>query len=67
MNAMNITKDGVEVKVGQTWRDLDKRMKGRKRKVIRVEDGRAHLDGPRSTSLAIARMHRHATGWELAE
>lgn len=59
------TRDGIEVKPGQVWRDLDKRMNGRTLNVLRVEEGRAFMDGPRKTSISIRRMHRHSTGWEL--
>ena len=64
-----VTKEGIEVKAGQKWRDLDKRMNGR---IVTVEwvsvDGTiARVKGARSTQLSISRMHRHATGWELVK
>lgn len=64
---MNTTKEGIEVKRGQVWRDLDKRMNGRTVTVLRVLEGFAHCRSVvgRDTRLAIARMHRHSTGWEL--
>lgn len=61
----NITKDGIEVKAGQVWRDLDKRMKGRTVTVIFATAGYARVKGARTTELSIHRMHRHSTGWEL--
>lgn len=61
----NITKEGIEVKAGQVWRDLDKRMKGRTVTVIFATAGVARVKGARTTELAIRRMHRHSTGWEL--
>jgi hypothetical protein len=61
----NITKEGIEVKVGQVWRDCDKRMNGRTRKVVSVNDGKAQMDGPTKTSVSIRRMHKSSTGWEL--
>jgi hypothetical protein len=61
----NITKDGIEVKAGQVWRDLDKRMKGRTVTVIFATAGVARVKGTRTTELAIKRMHRHSNGWEL--
>lgn len=61
----NITKEGIEVKAGQVWRDLDKRMKGRTVTVIFAVAGVARVKGARTTELAVKRMHRHSTGWEL--
>ena len=64
-----ITKDGVEVKAGQVWRDLDKRMNGRTVVVEWVSrcGTVARVKGARSTQLSISRMHRHSTGWELVK
>jgi hypothetical protein len=61
----NITKEGIEVKEGQVWRDLDKRMKGRTVTVLFAVAGVARVKGARTTELAVSRMHRHSTGWEL--
>lgn len=62
----NTTNDGVPVEVGQRWRNLDKREQGRgAKRVIFVGDGRAFFDGYPKRSVAIRRMHRHSTGWEL--
>lgn len=61
----NITKEGIEVKAGQVWRDLDKRMNGRTVTVIFATAGVARVKGARTTELSISRMHRHSTGWEL--
>jgi len=61
----NLTKEGVEVKVGQVWRDLDKRGHGRTRTVVAVEDGRAVMGGPTKSKVSIARMHKSSTGWAL--
>lgn len=69
-----LTKDGVAVRVGQVWKDLDKRMAGRHCKVFAVVEGRAHMNrcAPNGrvtsdmvTKVAIARMHRGSTGWAL--
>lgn len=62
---MNTTKEGIEVKPGQVWEDLDKRMLGRRRQVREVSDGYAYMDGYPRTRVAIRRMHRHSTGWKL--
>lgn len=42
------TKDGIEVKPGQIWRDLDKRMEGRRVKVLSL--GTHRYGGPRPTA-----------------
>jgi len=61
----NVTKEGIEVKAGQVWRDLDKRMNGRTVTVLWANHGVARVKGARTTEIAIHRMHRHSTGWEL--
>ena len=64
----NQTREGIEVKAGQVWRDLDKRMKGRTVTVLAVAHDFAMVKGAKKiTRLAVARMHRHSTGWELAQ
>lgn len=62
-----VTKDGIHVRIGQVWRDCDKRSNGRTRRVIAVDElnGRVQFGGPTKSWTAIRRMHRHATGWEL--
>ena len=62
---MTTTKDGIEVKPGQVWRYLDKRMGDRTVTVLTVAHGFAMVKGAKLSRLAIARMHRHSTGWEL--
>lgn len=69
------TKEGIDVKVGQIWADLDKRMEGRKVYVVLVNEahGFAFVQGwadhygtsGRTTRIAIRRMHKHSTGWKL--
>jgi hypothetical protein len=65
----NITKEGIEVKVGQVWRDLDKRMAGREVTVLEVEQGKARVarggSSIKATRLSVARMHKSSTGWVL--
>jgi len=61
----NATKEGIEVKPGQVWRNLDKRMNGRTRTVLSVADGKAHMDGTPQTKVSIARMHKGSKGWAL--
>ena len=67
---MNITKEGIEVKVGQVWKDLDPRMNGRLRRVVAIEHGKAvtepaFMDGGHRTRISVRRMHKGSTGWQL--
>lgn len=70
----NMTKEGVEIKRGQVWRDLDKRTSYRHVRVISIADGKVtaqdcNADGygvtHRTTKLSVSRMHNHSTGWVL--
>lgn len=68
----NITKEGIEVKPGQVWEDLDKRSYGRQCQVMSVEDGKAKMQHyftrgqlGSKTTVSIRRMHKHSTGWKL--
>lgn len=66
------TRDGIVVRVGQSWRNCDKRMYGQIKEVVAVDvrNGKAQLAGPCGIFKSwnsIRRMHRHATGWELVE
>jgi len=74
MENANITKDGIVVEVGQVWRDLDHRMAGRCCKVMSLYDGHAKMRRctdagvelvTKDTRVAVRRMHKGATGWEL--
>lgn len=62
-----VTREGVLVEVGQTWRDLDKRSRGRMVKITRVDNynGLAHYEQPVKNRLRIDRMHRPY--WELVK
>lgn len=61
----NVTRDGIEVQIGQRWQDQDKRMRGRVIEVRAVADGYAYF-GPRlNRKIAIRRMHKHSTGFVL--
>lgn len=76
MNA-NVTKENIKVKAGQVWKDLDKRQNGKRYvKVLEVRDGKAvavlcSKSGIvitfRQTRISIARMHKHASGYELVQ
>lgn len=66
----NTTKDGIEVKAGQVWRDLDYRMGGRLRSIVAVVDGKAVMCGLgtcdlRTTKVSISRMDKASKRWEL--
>lgn len=74
----NVTKEGIEVKPGQVWRDLDKRIPNRHCKVVAVEMVKAVMrecrpDGSdllglslsTTTKISIHRMHKSSTGWAL--
>jgi hypothetical protein len=70
----NVTKEGIEVKRGQVWRDLDNRMGNRTAKVIEVLAGKAKMEmcrhdgstyGGSTTRVSIRRMHKSSTGWAL--
>lgn len=73
MSAPTCTKDGIEVKPGQVWRDLDKRMRGREVIIVEVANGKAitrdnlrfGFTARKNRPISISRMHRHSTGWEL--
>lgn len=61
----NVTRDGTEVKIGQVWRDLDKRMRGRTIEIRAVSDGYAFAGPSLKTKIRISRMHKHSSGFEL--
>lgn len=69
----NITREGIEVRRGQVWRDLDKRMGDRKCRIGKVQAGRAEMfvlvDGQagKRTFVSVNRMHKHSTGWALVQ
>lgn len=65
-----LTKEGIKVEVGQVWLDLDKRMDGRKRVVVAIEDDKAVMGNPTMPTapkvrVSIRRMHKSSTGWAL--
>ena len=72
--AEHVTREGIEVKRNQVWRDLDKRMHNRHVRVVGVEDGKAEVqaceaDGRgityRTTKISVSRMHKGSVGWAL--
>jgi hypothetical protein len=67
----NVTKEGITVRAGQVWRDLDKRS-DRTVTVIEVQpDALPHpyayvrTSAGRYTRVRISRMHWHAQGYAL--
>jgi hypothetical protein len=67
---MTATKEGIEVRIGQVWEDLDKRMRNRQRRVYAIEGekavmGRVDRDTGMKTKVSISRMHKNSTGWKL--
>ncbi|MBK4735922.1 hypothetical protein [Noviherbaspirillum pedocola] len=67
-----VTPEGVQVCVGQVWRDLDERMGNRQCRVEAVDEinGKAtmrsvHSPTKPATKVAIRRMRRGSAGWEL--
>lgn len=68
-------KHGVAIRRGQIWRDCDKRMFARYALVFDVADGRVIMhrctangkvvDALREIRIAVSRLHKCSTGWEL--
>lgn len=73
----NVTKEGIVVEKGQIWCALDKRGADRYAKVEAVREAKAVMyrctaegrivDSVHEIKIAIARMHRHSTGWGLVQ
>ena len=71
------TREGIVVKAGQVWRDLDRRTQGPRGgertgtiTTVSARDGICimSIDGAqpyRTTRIQIRRMHKGATGWAL--
>ncbi len=71
-----VTPEGIKVKVGQRWRDLDKRMTNRICRVVGFDlTGKwpiAFMGNPlfpymKATRVMVRRMKKGSTGWELVE
>ncbi|MFJ7280368.1 hypothetical protein [Kitasatospora sp. NPDC098663] len=66
----NTTCEGILVRRGQIWENLDTRQSERHVAIESVADGEAQVRdhyGTKRSSLSISLMHRHATGWRLVE
>lgn len=65
---MNTTREGILVQPGQTWRDRDKRTRGRLVTVLSVEYGSARVrtePGGMESSVAVRRMRPISNGFDL--
>lgn len=65
----NTTREGILVRRGQIWEDLDTRQNQR-RVVEFVKNGRARVRahyGTRRSTISVSRMHKHSTGFRLVE
>lgn len=69
-----ITKENIQVAVGQIWKDQDWRQPNRRCKVFGIEVGEKHavafmqnLGTPnaKATRVKISRMRKGSTGWAL--
>lgn len=62
--------DTVEVRVGQTWEDMDKRMSGRQVRVVEIKGGKAicanTITGKKAV-ISISRMRPAHNGYKLVE
>lgn len=64
--ALNTNRDGILIRPGQMWRDLNPRSKGRMISVSAVKGGVATVfDGNRTPTLDVARMYPNSRGYEL--
>jgi len=62
-----INKDGIEIKVGQVWRDCDRRAHRTVEVIgLRPDDKKVQVkSGNRLTWISLRRMHKHASGYVL--
>lgn len=66
----NTTREGILVRRGQIWEDLDTRQSKRRVVIESVADGEAQVRdhyGTKHSTLSVSRMHRHSTGFRLVE
>jgi len=65
-NELNTNRDGILVRPGQMWRDMNTRSDGRKISISAVQGGTATtFDGNRTGQLAVSRMYPHSRGYQL--
>lgn len=66
----NTTREGILVRQGQIWEDLDTRQSKRRVVIESVADGEAQVRdhyGTKRSTLSVSRMHKHSTGFRLVE
>ncbi|WP_141662913.1 hypothetical protein [Streptomyces sp. Wb2n-11] len=66
----NTTCEGILVRRGQIWEDLDTQQSNRHAVIESVADGEAQVRdhyGTKHSTLSVSRMHRHSTGFRLVE
>lgn len=66
----NTTREGILVRRGQIWGDLDTRKNQRRVVVEFVKSGRVRVRahyGTRRSTISVSRMHKHSTGFRLVE
>ncbi|MFJ4622219.1 hypothetical protein [Streptomyces sp. NPDC088812] len=66
----NTTREGILVRRGQIWEDLDTRQSKHRVVIESVADGEAQARdhyGTKHTTLSVSRMYRHSTGFRLVE
>lgn len=66
-DALNTNRDGILIRPGQMWRDLNPRAQaGRMLCVESVKAGTATvIDGNRKTTISVNRMYPHSRGFEI--
>lgn len=66
----NTTCEGILVRQGQIWENLDTGQSNRHVVIESVADGEAQVRdyyGTKHSTLSVSRMYRHSTGWRLVE
>lgn len=63
-----ISPEGVEIMIGQQWRDMDKRGSGRIFTITGIVGDKVKVnDGGRNAQIKIARLKKGSTGYELVK
>jgi hypothetical protein len=63
---LNTNREGVLVRAGQMWKDMNPRSDGRMISVSSVSAGIATIfDGKRSPTVAVSRMYPHSRGYAI--
>jgi hypothetical protein len=64
--ALNTNRDGILIRPGQMWKDINPRSQGRMISISSVQGGVATVyDGNRTPTLSVSRMYPHSRGYEL--